>query len=356
MKLVLFLPNWVGDVVQATPALRGLRQHFPTAHLIGVARPYVAAVLEGAPWLDELWLWERGSGWALARHLRRQPPDWALLFPNSLRCALLAWWAGCRQRVGFCRWGRRWLLTQALAPVRGLDGRRAPYPLVLDYNRLAQATGCPDPGTRLELFTTPAEEAAADALWQQEGLTAYREVVCLNGGGAYGAAKHWPWEYFARLARRLAQERGCGVLLLAGPAERSAVQALVQAVAHPAVRSAAAGPLSLGLTKACVRRARLLITTDSGPRHFAAAFDRPVLTLFGPTHIAWTETFHPRAVHLQKTVSCGPCQRRRCPLDHACMTQLTPDEVFQAACRLLDQEARRQESSTVPTPALGQVA
>jgi heptosyltransferase-2 len=94
-------------------------------------------------------------------------------------------------------------------------------------------------------------------------------------------------------------------------------------------------PLSLGLAKACVRRANLLVTTDSGPRHFAAAFDRPVVTLFGPTHIAWTETYHPRAVHLQKPVDCGPCQRRVCPLDHRCMKLLTPAEVFAAACGLL---------------------
>jgi heptosyltransferase-2 len=79
----------------------------------------------------------------------------------------------------------------------------------------------------------------------------------------------------------------------------------------------------------------LLVTTDSGPRHFAAAFDRPVVTLFGPTHIEWTETYHPRAVHLQKRVECGPCQLRVCPLDHRCMLQLTPDEVYSAAEGLL---------------------
>jgi heptosyltransferase-2 len=106
---------------------------------------------------------------------------------------------------------------------------------------------------------------------------------------------------------------------------------------HPAVRALpdVAPALSLGLTKACVRRSDLLVTTDSGPRHFAHAFDRPVVTLFGPTHVAWTETYFARAVHLQKEVECGPCQRRTCPLDHRCMTSLLPAEVFAAAERLL---------------------
>ena len=95
-------------------------------------------------------------------------------------------------------------------------------------------------------------------------------------------------------------------------------------------------PLSLGLTKALVRRADLLVTTDSGPRHFAAALGTPVVTLFGPTHIGWTETYFEKAIHLQKEVPCGPCQRRVCPLDHhRCMKELTPAEVFAAAHRLL---------------------
>ena len=98
---------------------------------------------------------------------------------------------------------------------------------------------------------------------------------------------------------------------------------------------AADEPLSLGLTKALVRRCALLVTTDSGPRHFAAAFDRPVLTLFGPTHIAWTETYFAKAKHLQKAVPCGPCQKRVCHTDHACMRLITPEEVFAEAGALL---------------------
>src|SRR5262249_340740 len=77
-------------------------------------------------------------------------------------------------------------------------------------------------------------------------------------------------------------------------------------------------------------------TTDSGPRHFAAAFQTPVITLFGPTHIAWTRTYHPQALHLFHPVDCGPCQRPVCPEGHhRCMRELTPDQVYQAALRML---------------------
>ena len=90
-------------------------------------------------------------------------------------------------------------------------------------------------------------------------------------------------------------------------------------------------PTSIGLTKAAIRAAELLVTTDSGPRHFAQPFDVPVVTLFGPTHQAWSETENPNAVHLQIKVDCGPCQRRECPLKHhRCMRDLSIDWVFDA--------------------------
>jgi heptosyltransferase-2 len=160
-------------------------------------------------------------------------------------------------------------------------------------------------------------------------------VVGLNPGAAFGAAKHWPADSFAQLARQLAQRLGCGVLTLCGPGERDMARRIAEDSRSPHVFSLADTALSLGLTKAVVRRLDLLVTTDSGPRHFAAAFGRPVVSLFGPTHIEWTETYFEKAVHLQKKVPCGPCQQRTCPLDHRCMRDLSPAEVFAAADHVL---------------------
>jgi heptosyltransferase-2 len=340
MKLALFLPNWVGDVVMATPALRALREHFAGAHLVGVLKPYVAGVLEGSSWLDDHIPLDSRGPWsqrtlAVALRLRREGIDRAILFPNSFRSALVAWLGGCRQRIGYAHYGRDPLLTKALGPVRDAAGQLAPSPILDAYNRLVEAAGCPLPSRRMELFTTPRAESAADAVWQAANFADRPEVVCLNPGAAFGSAKYWPAENFAQLARDLADRRGSGVLVLCGPGERELAQRIAALAGRPHVHSLADQPLSLGLTKACVRRADLLVTTDSGPRHFAAAFERPVVTLFGPTHIAWTETYHARAVHLQKQVDCGPCQRRVCPLDHRCMTGLTPAEVFATAAELL---------------------
>jgi heptosyltransferase-2 len=342
MNLAVFWPNWVGDAVMATPAVRALRQHYADAHMVGVLKPYIAGVVEGAPWLDaQVFLDGHGPAsqrWpAVAAQLRRARIELAVLFPNSFRAAWVAWLGGCRQRVGYCRYGRSLLLTDRLQPVRDGLGRLRPSPVVDAYNQLALCVGCGDPGYRMELFTTPRDEAAADRVWQEAGFEADHEVVCLNPGAAFGSAKYWSVESFAQLARALVLRRGSRVLVLCGPNERGLARELVAGARLPGVASLAYQPLSLGLTKACVRRCALLVTTDSGPRHFAAAFGRPVVTLFGPTYIAWTETYYARAVHLQKQVDCGPCQRRICPLDHRCMRLLTVEEVYGAATRVLSE-------------------
>ena len=348
MNIAVFLPNWIGDAVMATPALRALRNHFRDAYLIGVARPYVTGVLEGGDWFDELLL--AGSGvrdvLLVAGRLRQLRPQLTVLLPNSVRSALTAWLGGCRRRIGVARDPvRRLLLTDVLDPVRDPAGRVKPSPVIDDYNRISKAAGCHLTGYHMELFTTPADELAADIVWRRAGFGTGQEVICLNPGAAFGSAKHWPAEYFGELARDFAGNHGSGVLVLCGPSERALARQIATAARHPGVIALSDDgmpPSSPGLTKACVRRCDLLVTTDSGPRHFAAAFRRPVVTLFGPTHIEWTETYFPRAVHLQKQVDCGPCQRRVCPLDHRCMKQLLPTEVAAAARRLLaDPGARR---------------
>jgi heptosyltransferase-2 len=347
MNLAVFLPNWIGDAAMATPALRALRARYPEARTIAVCKPYVHDLFGGAPWFDDVLALDRRGPWRqrwlpVAWRLRAWRPDLAVLFPNSFRSALTAWLGGCRRIVGFDRYARGRLLTERLQPLRDARGRLAPTPIIDDYNRVAVAAGCSAPGHRLELFTTAEDERAADLVWQRFGLDRHAEVILLNPGAAFGAAKHWSIDSFATLAQRLVDERGSGVVVLCGPSERAMAGQIARLAARPCVFSLSDMPLSLGLTKALVRRCTLLITTDSGPRHFAAAFDRPVVTLFGPTHIAWTETYFARAVHLQKKVPCGPCQQRVCPTgDHRCMKELTPAEVFAAAVALLAPPERR---------------
>ena len=349
MTIIVFCPNLVGDTVMATPAIRAIRYAFPEARMIGVIKPQIAATLDGNPWFDDIVLldpksWNRALRTTpVRRRLRSERADLAVLFPNSFRSALLAWTSGIPRRIGYVRGGRGLLLSDRLTVPRDVDGSRKPVPAVDYYLAIVRKLGCKVDSVRLELATTIDDEAAADQAWDVLGLSSKKPVVCLNNGGAFGPAKSWPNAYYGELARRLVDEAGVKVLVVCGPDERDSAREIAAIAAHLDVVSLADQAMSLGLTKASVKRSALMITTDSGPRHFAAAFGVPVISLFGPTHIAWTRTNHPGAVHLLHPVPCGPCQKPVCPLrHHKCMTGLTPDAVFRAAARILT--GRRRES------------
>lgn len=332
----------------ATPTLRALRRHFGAgARLVGIMRPNLAEVLAGTPWLDGALFYDPHAkdrelrGWRFWRHLRAQRFDVVVLLPNSLRSGFWGWVSGARDRVGFVRDPRAIFLTRRLYPTRR-RGRLLPTSTMDNYLELAYALGCPRESPRIELATLPADRDLADYTWRTLGIELSHPVVVLNSGGAFGASKLWPTEYFGELARRIAAEWGYGVLVICGPKERELARGIVRFADHELVVSLAdprlgeGFPLPIGLSKECVRRGALVVTTDSGPRHFAAAFDVPVITLFGPTHISLSETHYAKAVHLQRQVPCGPCMRRRCPLGHhRCMRELGVDEVYRAVCAQL---------------------
>jgi heptosyltransferase-2 len=344
--VLVFCPNLIGDAVMATPAVRSLSQGFPAARMIAVAKPGVVAALEGAPWFADFITFDPRSPRAeeqtpaVLRRLQGERADVAVLFPNSFRSAFLAWRAGASRRVGYARGGRGLFLTDRLDPPRDDRGAFRPVPIVDYYREIPRHLGCPDDGPRLELFTTRADEDAAKAAWNRLGLPESGPVVCLNTGGAFGPAKAWPVDHFAELARRLVDEASVGVLVLCGPAERDAAQSIVDRANRAGVVSLADQALGIGLTKACIRRSALLVTTDSGPRHFATAFDLPTISLFGPTRIEWTLTYHRKALHLHHPVPCGPCQLPSCPeRHHRCLRELAPDAVFRAAITMLGASA-----------------
>lgn len=349
MKIAVFLPNWIGDAVMATPALRAVRLHYAEAEIVAIRRPYVAEVLDGLDLIDRGINWEpkgddeSARGLGLAKRLRREKFDAALLLPNSLRSAWMAFLSGAKRRVGFKRDLRGWLLTDALKP----KPRSQPHPVLDEYLRLTEQLGCPARSRKMELATTPDDVRRLREFFfrVRDGLP-LNGYVCLNPGGAFGAAKHWPTEHFARLARDIVNGTGKTVLVLCGPSERLEAARIVKQAGQREVFSLAKEELSIGLTKAAVRYSRLLVTTDSGPRHFAPPFGIPVVTLFGPTHIAWSETHYKKAIHIQRDVDCGPCQQRVCPLKHhKCMRELNVDTVYAAVLTALrDNETRRRSA------------
>jgi heptosyltransferase-2 len=359
-KILVVQPSWVGDAVMATPTLRALRELYPDAHISYLMRRYVKPLYVGMPWADKLITYRTGKTKAkagkglfdLAGRLRAAHFDLAVLLPNSFKTALLCKMAGIPRVVGYERDGRGFLLTDKLLPVKE-RGKFVPSPIVKYYLGLAHYLGSHHRDLKLQLFVTEAERREAQEVLERSGLESTIErpaaagqgpMVLLNPGAQYGAAKCWLPEYFAQLADRLIDDLGATVLLSASPKERPIIESIQRHMAHAAVDLSNKG-LTLGSLKEIVRRCDLMVTNDTGPRHIAAAFDVPVVTIFGPTHPEWTEIYFEKERKVAVKVFCGPCQKKTCPLDHRCMTRVTPGMVFDTAAGLLGSPAKADSHS-----------
>ena len=349
-RILIVQPSWVGDAVMATPTLRALRQRFPSAHISYLLKRYVKPVYMGMPWADRLITYRTGKTqkkagkgiFDLAARLRAGKFDLAVLLPNSFKSALVCKMAGIDRVVGYDRDGRGLLISDRLLAAKE-RGKFVPTPIVRYYAGLAQYLGAKVTDFRLELFTTEGDRAGASAVFERSGLEpelcrpaaeGKPPLVILNPGAQYGEAKCWLPEHFAAVGDRFIEEMGATVLVSASPKERRIVDAVMRRMKHAAVDLSAQG-MTLGALKEIVRRCDVMVTNDTGPRHIAAAFGVPVVTVFGPTHPEWTEISFNKERKVAVKVFCGPCQKRRCPLDHRCMTRISPAMVYEQAAALL---------------------
>jgi len=344
----MFIPSWVGDVVMATPALAAIRKRFSRSHLVHLMRPYVADVLTGTDFCNEQIFWPshptvspppsgnptsdrtrqghtRGH-LDLIRRLRAQRFDLTVMLTNSFRSALVARLAGIRQRVGYARDGRGWLLTDRLHAPRSA-GKFLPVPALDYYNELARSVGCENISDQLLLGTTPEDEQAIDRRLGEPDRR--RPLVVLNPGANFGSAKCWPAEKYAALADEMTTRYGARVVASLGPKEQEIARRLGAAARQP-LEVFIDPPLGLGPLRALIRRCQLLVTNDTGPRHFAAAFGVPVVTVFGSSDPAWTDTRYAGERIVKLDLDCQPCMKRTCPLrHHDCMQTLEPRLVLE---------------------------
>lgn len=349
-NILIVQPSWVGDAVMATPMLRAMRNRFPNAKITYLMRRYVKPIYSGMPWANRLITYRTGKQktgsrdgvFRLGRMLKSAKFDMAVLLPGSFKSALICKLASIPRIVGYDRDGRGMLLTDKLLPLRH-QGQYVPTPIVNYYLALARYLGAGDRDSTMGLFVTAPEQNEAIEVLTRAGLdpvinrprrSGGKPLVILNPGAQYGAAKCWLPEYFAAVSDRLQDELGATVLVSSAPRERKIVDEIARHAKRPFVDLGKIGP-SLGALKEIIRRADLMITNDTGPRHIAAAFGVPVVTVFGPTHPEWTEIYFALERKVSIKVFCGPCQLKTCPLDHRCMKGVTPEMVYSTATELL---------------------
>ncbi|HHH75803.1 MAG TPA: glycosyltransferase family 9 protein [Phycisphaerae bacterium] len=303
-RIAVFLPNWVGDVVMATPALRALRKVFPAgdSQITFVGKAVSLATVSGCHWADGT-LEDRSSSpdrlsgfFQTAGELRRRRIDLAILLPNSLRSALLAKTGGCRHIAGYNRDGRGLLLTDRLTPNRNSNGKFAAGSMIDYYNKLPEYFGAlpEEIGCVMSLPVGQSEEIKAQQLFCEAGVDLAKPVVILNPGCAFGPSKMWGAQRYAQLADELIEQRSCNIIINAAPNERRIASRVAGAMRYTPLLNFAERKNTLPLLRSLMKRCDLLVTNDTGARHIGAAFGVALVTIFASTDQQWTDLYYDR--------------------------------------------------------------
>ena len=337
-RIVVRLPNWLGDGVMAVPALRALRRRYPVAELVLYGRGVFEPLLSEAQLFDRFLPLAREASDRIAG-LRDLDADLAIILPHSFRSAFEPWRAGIPTLIGYAREGRTRLLTHSIpAHRRG----RAVVPIAMHSQYLELVGVCGASGTPAEGDLSVGEETQrrADAWLAERGIDPLSRPLGLNPGASFGPSKVYPPELLADAADRAVAAGHGPLVLLCGPGEEDLAREVASSITSE-VATAADDPPPLDVLKGILLRLGALITTDSGPRHLATALGVPCVVVMGPTDPRFTAARLERSAVLRKDVPCGPCHEKVCPLDHRCMREIAPAEVAGALDRLLEVVSRR---------------
>lgn len=330
-RLLIRMPNWLGDAVMALPAVAAVRAAFPDAYLSIGALPSILPVFEErtAAYPQQLLGIDRRSE---PHVLRDGQFDAVLLLTNSFRTAWAARQAGVRERWGYAVGVRGMLLTAAAArPTR--EVHQTDY-----YLELVRGLGLDAPTTAPRIDVTPQTVDRARRLFDQHSVRPQEPLVGFAPGAAYGHAKRWPPDRVAAVIARVSKEYGARCVLVGATDDREAGREIESSL-PPEVRVLnLIGHTDLRQLMGVLRVCRAFVSNDSGAMHLAAAAGVPVTALFGPTKANVTAPVGSHDV-LRHDVFCSPCMLRECPIDHRCMKRITVDEVFASVAGRLSTRA-----------------
>ncbi len=342
-KILIVQTAFIGDVILATPLAEAAQQRFPGSRVDFMAIPAAANLLEKNPFVHRVLIFDKrgrqrglAALWKMAAGLKQEQYDLALVPHRSLRSALLVWLAKIPQRVGFDRSAGSWLFTASVPYKQKHEVERN-----LDLLRaLNGAIPIPSPKiTWDEADTQIVDSFCGDSI---EG-----KWFCALAPGSVWATKRWPGERFAELARRLIAEAGARIYLIGGQSDAELCACLAREIGEACLNTA--GKLTLRQSSALLDRCQILVSNDSAPTHLGVATHCKVITIFGPTVPAFGFVpFGDGHVVIEKKLPCRPCSShgsKRCPIGtHACMLEISIDEVFDEVLALLTSASHRSQN------------
>lgn len=338
-NILVRMPNWLGDLVMATPVLADLRHHFPDAKITAMCQSNIASILLEDPHIDELISFKRPSGWIHRQQhldiidpLRQATYDCGILLTNSFSSAWWFWRGEVKNRIGYATHWRSWLLDIPVPLPKSLNSQH----LVTTYKMLLQPLGVPQSPLAPSLYVTRQEQQSTRELLTQYGVNKHHRIVGINPGAAYGSAKCWLPERFKEVTKRLLQDPNIVVVYFGDKEGAPLVNDICSGISERVINLA--GKTTIRELMSFIKACHVFLTNDSGPMHIAAALGVPLVALFGSTSDKTTGPYQGGTV-IHKHVPCSPCYRRECPIDFRCMKEIDVDHVYEELRKILDPES-----------------
>jgi heptosyltransferase-2 len=342
VKILVRGTNWIGDAVMSVPAMRELRRIFPDARITLHTRSWADGLFADAEFIDELVTYDPHK-WKVkdvvdnSDFLKRDGYDLAVMLPNSFESALTAFLSRVPRRIGYNKDLRGLLLTDPIAVPEWKNRKHEVFyylNLVSEVEKriLGRDTvGRAVPNIDIEVS---GERLGRAREWlMSRGVDTSRKIVGLGVGSTNSDAKRWPAERFTRLNDLLAADGDVQVVLLGSGAEREIAERVsADAIVKPVNL---AGETDLAEAVAVLAAIDLLVSNDMGLAHIAPAVGTDTAVIFGPTNPETTRPFSPRSVLIREEVECSPCMLRQCPIDHRCMTRISPERVHETVREML---------------------
>ncbi len=326
-KILIFNVNWLGDIVFTSPFIRAVREYFPDGHISCVVPPRCKETLEANTRINELIVFdEEGPERTIlgklkfAFKLRKKKFDTAFILHRSLTRALITFIAGIEKRVGYDTKRRGFLLTDRLHSPAKVPHR------VEYFLELAKAVGIDAPKKDYEFFVTEHDREKADRILGAAGVDCNGRIVALNPGGNWDR-KRWPTDKFAELADRLVKKYGVTTLITGAEKDKALADEICRGMKNKPI--SICGKTKIRELASIFKRAKLVISGDSGPMHIAVSVGASVVALFGPTSADITGPYGKgNYTVIKKDIDCDiPCYDFTCN-DNKCMKAISVEDVL----------------------------
>lgn len=336
LKIVIRMPNWLGDAVMALPAIEQIREHYRAARITAMCLTSIEPLLKDVKAIDSIMPFVKPSGWLHRRQhsdiiapLAAEAFDLGVLFTNSLSSSWWFWRAGVKKRIGFGGQGRSLLLTDVVALPK--DAQQM-HQVQLYKELLRPLNICPS-NSKPHLEVSEEELATAREELIQCGWDGSSGLIGINPAAAFGPAKCWLPERFEQLTMKLIDETRFTMVYFGDASSKTRVDQICSRFSDRVVNLA--GKTTLRQMICTIAICDLFLSNDSGPMHIAAAENVALVALFGSTSDIRTSPCGQGKIKIiHKHVECSPCYKRVCPIDFRCMKRIEVEEVYAALLQL----------------------